>query len=180
MGDADGDGAEDVFLSQNFFAVDRETGRYDAGRGVWLRGDGKGSLQAIPASRSGVEMPGEQRGASLGDYDGDGRLDLLVGQNGAASRLWHNRTAKPGLRVTLQGTQGNSDGFGSQMRWIQGGHQGPVHELHCGSGYLSSESPVVVLGCPAGALQLWVRWPGGKLSISDVPAGNRSVTVKHP
>ena len=180
VGDADGDGAEDVFLSQNFFAVDRETGRYDAGRGVWLRGDGKGSLEAIPASVSGVDMPGDQRGASLGDYDGDGRLDLLVGQNGAASRLWHNRTAKPGLRVTLQGTQANRDGFGSQMRWIQGGHQGPVHELHCGSGYLSSESPVVVLGCPAGALQLWVRWPGGKLSISDVPAGNRSVTVKHP
>ena len=43
VGDYDGDGNEDVFLSQNFFGTDLETGRYDAGRGLWLRGDGRGS-----------------------------------------------------------------------------------------------------------------------------------------
>jgi hypothetical protein len=32
IGDLDGDGNEDLFLSQNFFAVDGDTPRYDAGR----------------------------------------------------------------------------------------------------------------------------------------------------
>ncbi len=43
VGDFDGDGHEDIFLSQNFFAVEERTTRYDAGRGLWLRGDGTGS-----------------------------------------------------------------------------------------------------------------------------------------
>ncbi|MDW8310686.1 MAG: VCBS repeat-containing protein, partial [Verrucomicrobiales bacterium] len=36
VGDADGDGHDDLFLAQNFFAVQPETPRYDAGRGLWL------------------------------------------------------------------------------------------------------------------------------------------------
>src|SRR6185436_20245188 len=36
VGDYDGDGNEDIFLSQNFFAVQAETSRYDGGRGLWL------------------------------------------------------------------------------------------------------------------------------------------------
>src|SRR5438046_8486520 len=39
VADMDGDGYEDFFLSQNFFAVDGDTSRHDAGRGLWLRGD---------------------------------------------------------------------------------------------------------------------------------------------
>ncbi|MBK7997765.1 MAG: VCBS repeat-containing protein [Verrucomicrobia bacterium] len=37
-GDLDGDGFEDLFLSQNFFAVHPEHSRLDGGRGLWLRG----------------------------------------------------------------------------------------------------------------------------------------------
>ena len=73
VGDYDGDGREDIFLSQNFFAVRPEDARYDAGRGLWLQGDGKGGFRAVPGQESGVKVYGEQRGAALGDYDADGR-----------------------------------------------------------------------------------------------------------
>src|SRR5262249_33873686 len=39
LGDFQGDGNEDIFLAQNFFAVQPETPRYDAGRGLLLKGD---------------------------------------------------------------------------------------------------------------------------------------------
>ena len=42
VADVDGDGNDDIFLAQNFFAVDGDTSRYDAGRGLWLAGDGNG------------------------------------------------------------------------------------------------------------------------------------------
>src|SRR5262249_31751331 len=42
VADFDGDGAEDVFISQNFFSMRTEEPRLDAGRGLWLRGDGAG------------------------------------------------------------------------------------------------------------------------------------------
>ena len=50
VGDFDGDGNEDVFLAQNFFAVEVETSRYDGGRGLWLRGDGSGGFR--PSGRN--------------------------------------------------------------------------------------------------------------------------------
>lgn len=177
VGDVDADGKEDVFLSQNFFGVDRETGRYDGGQGLWLKGDGRGGLTAVLPSESGVQLYGEQRGAALGDYDGDGRLDLVVTQRGASTKVWHNRSAQRGVRVTLQGPPENRNGYGAQLRWVQGTQSGPVHELHCGSGFLSSESPVAVLGWPSGPAQLWVRWPGGKTNLTQVAAGVLNVQV---
>ena len=60
VGDLDGDGQEDLFLSQNFFAVQPETPRYDGGRGLWLRGDGQGGFQAVSGEESGITVYGEQ------------------------------------------------------------------------------------------------------------------------
>src|SRR5205823_1230497 len=97
VGDMDGDGHEDVFLSQNFFATPPDTARLDGGRGLWLRGDGTGKLVAVPGQASGIKIYGEQRGAALCDYDRDGRVDLVVTQNGAETILLHNARAKPGL-----------------------------------------------------------------------------------
>src|SRR5207245_5406848 len=106
VGDMDGDGNEDVFLSQNLFAVNPDGWRNDAGRGLWLKGDGKGGLKAVPGQESGVAVYGEQRGCALADYDGDGRVDLGVTQNGNASTLFHTVGAKPGLSVRLKGGRG--------------------------------------------------------------------------
>ena len=114
--DYDGDGFEDVFLSQNFFDVEPETSRYDAGRGLWLKGDGHGGLSPVPGQTSGILVYGEQRGAAVADFDGDGRVDLVVSQNGAETRLFRNKGAKPGLRVRLKGPPGNPCGIGAQMR----------------------------------------------------------------
>src|SRR5438132_3083246 len=109
IADFDGDGHEDVFLSQNFYPTAVGTPRYDAGRGLLLLGDGKGGLRATPGAESGIVVYGDQRGAAYADYDGDGRLDLAVSQNGAETRLFHNRGAKPGLRVRVVGPASNPD-----------------------------------------------------------------------
>ena len=177
VGDYDGDGSEDIFLSQNFFGVEVETSRYDAGRGLWLRGDGRGNFQAVPGQESGVRVYGEQRGAGLCDYDADGRVDLVVTQNNGPTRLFHNQGAKPGMRVRLKGPPGNPTGIGAQMRLISGQHTGPAREIHAGSGYWSQDSAVQVLAAPGVPAQLQVRWPGGKTTVSDLPAGAREIEV---
>src|SRR6185503_9213662 len=103
VADVDGDGHEEVFLAQNFFATRPEVPRLDAGRGLWLRGDGSGKWRPMSGQESGVKIYGEQRGAALADFNEDGRVDLVVTQNGAPTRLYQNVTGKPGLRVRLAG-----------------------------------------------------------------------------
>ncbi len=177
VGDLDGDGNEDVFLSQNFFATTAETTRNDAGRGLWLRGDGKGGLTPVPGQESGVKVYGEQRGCALSDYDGDGRVDLAVTQNGNATKLYHNVGAKPGLRVRLKGPPGNTMGIGATMRLKFGERFGPAREVHAGAGYWSQDSAVHVLGTATTPTHLWVRWPGGKEAVAPLPPAAREVAL---
>jgi hypothetical protein len=171
-GDVDGDGWCDLY-----FGVDPETPRHDAGRGLWLKGDGQGTLTPVPAPESGVMVNGEGRGTALSDYDGDGRVDLVVTQNGAATKLYHNERAKPGLRVRLSGPPGNRAGLGTVLRLAGNGRAGPAREVHAGSGYWSQDSAVQVLAWPTEARQLQLRWPGGKPLTIAVPEGAKGIPV---
>jgi hypothetical protein len=177
VADFDGNGTEDLFLSQNFYGTDAETPRYDAGRGLLLLGDGHGSFATVPGQTSGIQVYGEQRGAAACDYDGDGRTDLVVTQNGNTTKLYHNETARPGLRVTLIGPAGNPTAIGAQLRLRYRNSEGPVREIHAGSGYWSQDAATQVLGRKESSASLWVRWPGGKTAIYEIPDEAREATV---
>ncbi|HKX61665.1 MAG TPA: VCBS repeat-containing protein [Verrucomicrobiae bacterium] len=177
VGDFDGDGNEDLFVAQNFFGVDPETSRHDAGRGLLLRGNGRGNFDSVPAIVSGLDIAGEQRGAAVADFDTDGRLDLLVTQNGASTRLFRNGGAAPGLRVRLDAGPGNRHGLGAALRVRTAGKSGPAREIRAGAGYWSQDSPVQILSSPAGRKTLVVRWPGGRTSTYDVPEAAQEVLV---
>ncbi len=179
VADFDGDGHDDVFLSQNFFSAQIETHRCDAGRGLWLKGDGTGKLEPVPGQQSGVLVYGEQRGAALSDYDQDGRVDLVVTQNGAATKLYHNAGAKPGLRVRLAGPEGNSLGTGVVIRIVYNDGFGPARELHTGSGYWSQNSMVPVMGLRENPKGVWVCWPDGHITNSNLPDQASEVTISY-
>src|SRR5436309_10309016 len=166
VGDFDGDGIEDLFLSQNFFGTASDLSRDDAGRGLWLRGSGRGTFTAVDASVSGVKINGEQRGAALADFDHDGRVDLAVSQNNGPTKLYVNQRAKRGLRVALRGPPGNPGAIGAQMRvQYASGRAGPCRSVQAGSGYWSQDGAAQVLGCAETPVALWIRWPGGKEQI---------------
>jgi hypothetical protein len=178
IADFDGDGAEDVFLGQNFFPTMIGMPRHDGGRSLLLRGDGKGGLVPMAGQRSGLKVYGDQRGAAYADFNGDGRLDLAVSQNGDSTRLFVNRGGAPGLRVRVRGPASNPDGVGTQLRLVYGTRMGPMREVQAGAGYWSQNGAVQVFGMSGAPTAVWVRWPGGATVTVPVATGMRELELK--
>lgn len=178
VADIDADGADDIFLSQNFFQTQLEVSRFDAGRGLWLRNEGAGKLSPVPGQQSGIKIYGEQRGAAVCDFNHDGRADLVVAQNAGPTRLFLNQHPKHGLRVTLRGSSGNPEAVGAQMRLIYAhDKKGPCRSIQAGSGYWSQDAAVQILGLSAKPESLWIRWPGGYEQTVPIEPNASSLTV---
>jgi enediyne biosynthesis protein E4 len=183
VADFDGDGIEDLFLGQNFFAVPIEIPRLDAGRGLWLRGKGDGTFDPVPGWESGVKVYGEARAVGLADFDGDGRVDIAVTQNGAATTYWRNERGEPGIRVRFAPGAASTSGIGSAVQLVyDDGSTGPLRPIGAGTGYWSQESLVPVLGIGSGRSVRAVRFtlPGrGHFDQAVVP-GSSEVVVTGP
>jgi len=180
VADYNNDGNEDIFLSQNFFDVRPNTPRLDAGRGLWLKGDGQGNFTAVPEQTSGIEVYGEQRGAALGDFNEDGRVDLAVSQNGATTKLYENRTTRAGIRVRLRGPAANRDAIGSSLRLVYAdGSKGPRREIQTGSGYWSQNSTTQVLGINPDKkpVKIEVRWFDGTKKEVNYESGQKAYSI---
>ena len=178
VADFDGDGREDLFLAQNFSATETGTMRFDAGAGQLLLGTGGGAFRAASVRESGISVLGDGRGAAAADYDGDGRVDLAVAQNGAATTLWHNVGARPGLRVHVQGSAGNPMGVGAQLRIVAGTRRGPIREVRAGGGYWSMDGAITVLALPPDATAIWIRWPLGREQVVPITHGQRDIVLR--
>jgi len=103
------------------------------------------------------------RGLAVGDYDNDGRYDVLVGNNGEAPLLLRNNAGKENhwLGVRLVGTQSNRDAVGARLTWSVGGVVYSRLKTSGGS-YLSSHDPRLIIGLGRASRLDWleVKWPG--------------------
>lgn len=178
VADFNGDGNDDIFLAQNFFSSQPETMRNDAGRGLLLFGDGKGGFRPASAAESGIAIYGEQRGSAVSDYDGDGRADLVVTQSDERTVLLHNRAAKPGLRVRLEGGPGNPQCVGAVIRAVSASGLGRAQVVTAGSGYWSQDSSTLIVTSAKPITGLNIRWPDGSVEDQPISSSDRSVTVK--
>ncbi|MCU0862484.1 MAG: FG-GAP-like repeat-containing protein [Planctomycetes bacterium] len=163
IADFDGDGLQDLVLAQNFFSPEPETGRFDGGLGVLLRGRGGLQFEAVPADRSGIVMPEDGKALLVTDLDGNGVPDFACATNDGPVRTFVG-TGKPGLAVRLRGAAGNPTAIGATIELVAKDGSVQRRELAAGSGYLT-QGPAVAWFAPASAgSRLRVRWPDGASS----------------
>ncbi len=122
------------------------------------------------------------RGLSVGDYDNDGRLDVLIANNGGAPVLLHNNAGKENrwLGLILQGSRCNHDAIGARITWSAGAVKRSKLKSSGGS-YLSSHDPREVLGLGKAEKLDWleIKWPlpSGKVErFTNLPV-DRYVTI---
>lgn len=170
-GDFDFDGNLDIYLVQNSFAPQPETGHMDGGLSLLMLGDGRGELRAVWPSESGLVVPGDAKSLTVGDVDRDGLADLVVGRNDNSVLVFRHRDSggsksDQSILVRLAGRPGNPSAVGAKIRAVRadGSHQST--EIHAGSGYLSQSAASVFLANPSANRvdELWVTWPAGNES----------------
>jgi hypothetical protein len=176
--DYDNDGGPDLFLA-NGHPDDRLDG---SGLGVRYRQPpllfhNEGGRYRNVSAVAGLAFRKElsARGLAAGDLDNDGRVDLLIANNGMAPALLRNESGAGNhwLGVTLEGRGCSREAVGAMVTWSAGGVR--RQRLKTGGGsYLSSHDPRLVFGLGRAARVDWVevKWPApsGRVErFSDLP-----------
>ncbi|HEY4088382.1 MAG TPA: CRTAC1 family protein [Bryobacteraceae bacterium] len=123
------------------------------------------------------------RGLAVGDFNNDGRLDVLIGNNGGAPLLLRNNSGAGNhwLGLKLEGVRCNRDAIGAKIRWSANSVV-RTRLKNAGGSYLSSHDPREVLGVGSAAKIDWVEitWPqpSGITQRVDNPPMNRYITVR--
>jgi len=101
------------------------------------------------------------RGLAAGDWNNDGRTDLLVVNNDEPPALLENRAAGGNwIGLKLQGVNCNRDAIGAVVSYSVNGVK-RTRRLNAGGSYLSSHDLRLILGLGAAPAADWVevRWP---------------------
>lgn len=115
------------------------------------------------------------RGVSKGDFDNDGKIDLVVSHQLSPSPVLKNETTTDhaSLVLNLIGTTSNRSAIGARIE-IEGLGLPLVREIVGGGSYQSASDTQVHIGLSdvAAAEKVRIRWPSGAVSeVKNVPAG---------
>ena len=185
VADFDNDGWKDLFVSrgdvQSPAMADRA--HIDQPNTVFRNtGDGKWSALTEEAGFA-AQPPRRHRGAAVGDFNHDGKLDIVVTALSTPAEIWINDS--PGghhwLELALQGTKSNRDAIGARIRLTAGGRT-QFNHVTTASGYASSSAGPVHFGLGAAKVadEVEIRWPSGITQVLKNVSADQVLRIKEP
>jgi len=179
LADMDNDGWKDIFTANSH--VNARIGDFEAiafkQPNSLFRNDGAGHFNDVSQAAGLGAAVAAHRGCGVADFNGDGRLDVVVLTLGTQAELWQNTTTSTNnwLIVRLVGTKSNRDGIGAFVRI---GKQ--VRTMTTSMGYASSSHAGLHfgLGSSSEPVRIEVEWPSGVKQVVENVKVNRVVEVK--
>ncbi|HXY01818.1 MAG TPA: CRTAC1 family protein [Candidatus Limnocylindrales bacterium] len=176
IADFDNDGWKDIFVSrgdvQSMRMADR---RHIEQPNTVFRNVSGGKWIALTEEAGFTSQPPRRhRGSAYGDFNHDGKLDLVVSALSAPAEIWMNDSPNENhwLEISLQGTKSNRDGIGAKIRLTAGGLT-QYNYVSTASGYASSSAGPVHFGLGSAKTvdEIEIRWPSGTVQrLKDVTA----------
>ena len=180
MFDFNNDGFKDVFVAAGHAMDNAELTTSRVSRQPNLlflnRGDGTFQLQELPGAAF-------HRGAAFGDFNRDGRMDVVVTRlNESPVVLW-NGSANTGhwIDLRLEGRRSNRDGIGAMVH-VSTGSGEQWNRVTTSVGFASSSDRTVHfgLGNDDRIATLEIRWPSGTHQVLHDLAVDRLMVVREP
>jgi hypothetical protein len=124
------------------------------------------------------------RGGAFGDFDRDGRIDVVVTSLNESVELLRN-TSEPKqhwLQLLLTGTRSNRDAIGAKVKLAAPSGATQYNHVTTSVGYASSSSRRVHfgLGEENRASRIEIRWPLGKHQLIEDVAADQVLKVTEP
>lgn len=175
--DVDNDGRMDLFIAKGNVDQMPSNAMRDPNNLLMQGPDGTFAERADVA---GIDTTERSRGAALADFDGDGRLDLVVVNRRAAMELWQNATPDAGHWAGIEPhMRGNTGAVGA---WVELRAEGrtTAREVTVGGGHAGGQAGPLHFGLgPATQAEVRVIWPDGTVSNwTSIPTDR--VTVVRP
>jgi hypothetical protein len=174
FGDLDNDGRADLFIAKG--NVDQMPGMAIHDPNNLLMQQADGTFVEV-AAEAGVATGARSRGAALADFDGDGRLDLLVANRRAPLELYRNVTPGTGhwIGVALQQPGGNRSAVGAQVTV-----NGQTQEVTVGGGHASGQAVPLHFGLgDKNEAEITILWPDGMQDSLSLPC-DQAVLISRP
>ena len=184
IADFDNDGWKDIFVSRGDVAspnmadrihVDQHNTVFWNQNGTWAALTEQAGFGAIP--------PRRHRGAAVADFNGDGKLDVVVTALSAPAEIWINDSPRKNhwLEFALEGTKSNRDGIGARIKLSAAGKV-QFNHMTTASGYASSSATPVHFGLGEARVadEVEIRWPSGTIQTLKNVAADQVVRVKEP
>ncbi len=183
--DLDNDGWKDLFFANSHFPnMERLLGGPTAlPCSVFRNLEGRFRDVSRDAGDS-IQQAAYYRGAAFADFDGDGKVDVVVTALNENARLFRNVTQNAGhwLALKLEGTRSNRDGVGAEVLVRLADGRTLYNHATTSVGYASASEPLVRfgLGTQTKVREVRVRWPSGTEQTAKDVAADRIVVLSEP
>jgi enediyne biosynthesis protein E4 len=186
--DLDNDGWKDLFVARSNVVdninIPFPNRRYSEPNSVF-RNLGNGKFENVSATAGpDFQLEAPHRGVAFGDFDNDGRVDMVVTVLGGQVKLFHNVSDNHNhwILLHLVGTKSNRMAIGAQVRVTTEDGKSQWNQVSTSVGYASSSDSRVHFGLGANRhiQEIQIHWPSGIIQELHNVEVDRLMTIEEP